>query len=84
MQIMRVYIAVCLCVMLTMSVRLRAEEANPDSAWLSLEADGYPVLTELEVEKGDTVVLHFMMKNMLILVHHLPQSRSQSVLHSSD
>jgi hypothetical protein len=55
--------------MLTMSVRLLAEEANPDSAWLSLEVDGYPVLTELEVEKGDTVVLHFMMKNSSDVAH---------------
>ena len=66
---MRIYIAIGLWGSLMSGFPLLAEEANPDSAWLSLKIDGSPVLTELEVERGDTVVLHFMMKNAREVAH---------------
>ena len=36
---------------------------NPDSAWLSADSSGYPVLEFLEVEACDTVAVHLWLKN---------------------
>jgi hypothetical protein len=70
-----------LCALILAFSALAAEE-NPDSAWLSLDPSGYPVLEELDVEKGDTLVLHFMMKNAREVAHAfmVPLSYNDGVL----
>jgi hypothetical protein len=45
--------------------KVRLEDSQGDSAWLSLNSSGYPVLETLRIPpSGETIVLHMMMKNL--------------------
>ena len=50
-------------------VNLEVRFLNPDTAWLSLDPSGYPVLTQVEFFGGESKTLHMMMKNATADAH---------------